>query len=322
MAKKKQSSASKTSTAPSEAPQAEQSAKTASEQKKSQSTASNPVVAGLRPFVHPSGLAAFDTAAAQLVSDDEALAWSTLLPAMIVGSDLMLSRRMRFVTRANLAKMLDKILVRQELFFETKSEAPLIVDAGANIGLATYFFKRIFHNCRIVALEPNPKTAEIFKLNISRNGYADIEFVEAALSDANGAVPFWVSASDSGSSSLVHARAPSDAQVVSVPGVSLRDLLNEPVAFLKLDIVGSEAAVLRDAKEKLALVDQIYCECYPSSKSEGNNLTEVLSVLASAGFHTAVSPSLADEGRRRFRAGTAVKKDRQYTVFARRNGLG
>jgi FkbM family methyltransferase len=313
----RKSSASKTERAPSEAPEAEPSVKSAPEQIKS---VSNPVVAGLRPFLHPSSMDAFDAAAAQLVSDDETLAWSTLLPAMIAGSDLMLSRRMRFVTRATLAKMLDKILVRQELFFETKSEAPLIVDAGANIGLATYFFKRIFHNCRIVALEPNPKTAETFKLNISRNGYTDVEFVEAALSDASGSVPFWVSASDSGSSSLVHARAPSDAQVVSVPGVSLRDLLREPVAFLKLDIVGSEATVLRDAKEKLGLVDQIYCECYPSSK--GNNLTEVLSVLASAGFHTAVGPSLADEGKRRFRAGTAVKKDRQYTVFARRSGLG
>ncbi len=47
------------------------------------------------------------------------------------------------------------ILLRNEYYFETAKDHPVIFDCGANIGLATLFFKWLYPGGEIYAFEPD-----------------------------------------------------------------------------------------------------------------------------------------------------------------------
>lgn len=55
---------------------------------------------------------------------------------------------------------------------------PLIVDAGANIGLATRFFKLSYPHARVIAIEPDAGNIALARVN---NPGPDVEFLEAGV---------------------------------------------------------------------------------------------------------------------------------------------
>lgn len=66
-------------------------------------------------------------------------------------------------------------------------------DIGANIGVYSLWFSRYLDkDSKIYSFEPAPYAAERLKDNISINGIANIEVVEAACSDHSGEVEFFV----------------------------------------------------------------------------------------------------------------------------------
>ena len=46
-------------------------------------------------------------------------------------------------------------------YFEADNDAPVIIDAGAHIGLATLYFKSLYPDARITAIEPYPRSFEL-----------------------------------------------------------------------------------------------------------------------------------------------------------------
>jgi FkbM family methyltransferase len=52
-----------------------------------------------------------------------------------------------------------------EYGFDLPGSATVIVDAGANIGLSTLYFKHIFPEAKVVALEPDPSNFHMLQLN-------------------------------------------------------------------------------------------------------------------------------------------------------------
>lgn len=63
---------------------------------------------------------------------------------------------------------------------------PVIVDAGANIGTATIWFKHRFPEAAIVAIEPDPGTVEILRLNAA--GLEHVYVMPAAIGSEPGCV--------------------------------------------------------------------------------------------------------------------------------------
>jgi FkbM family methyltransferase len=61
-------------------------------------------------------------------------------------------------------------------------EAPLIVDCGANIGLATNFFSRTYPKSRILGIEPDSKNVEQARIN---NYDENVLFLEAAVGNVD-----------------------------------------------------------------------------------------------------------------------------------------
>ena len=268
----------------------------------------------LRQFLHPGVVAAYDAALAATPPDGDP--WPAILPVITTGQDLMLSRRWRFSDRRMLPVLIEEILCHHEYYAPTDAEEPLILDCGANFGLATYYFTRTFSTGQIEAFEPNPTLAELLSQNIVRNGFTNVSLRPVAISDRDGQVPFYVSSHEDAASSLLASRPPDDAEPVLVEAVDIRGLINRPVTLLKMDIEGVEAQVLRHVGGLLRHCESIICETH--AVDGRNTLLDVLNILDAQGFDWAVARSLWDERQERFRFLRTVHKARSYCVFARR----
>ena len=174
-----------------------------------------------------------------------------------------------------------EIFVQNSLAFSANSPAPRIIDCGANIGLASLYYKRLYPGARITAYEPDPALHAVLVDNLRRHNAADVEAVRAAAWTATGSARFRAVGTDSGGLEGLVPGVGGD--VLEVPAIRLRDRLDQPVDLLKLDIEGAEGPVLEDCADRLQQVRAIQMEIHefePGARHTGR----VLDVLAQAGF--------------------------------------
>lgn len=172
------------------------------------------------------------------------------------------------------------IFRRDVLRFRACRDDPRILDLGANVGVASLYFRRLYPRARIEAFEPDPV---IYELLVGNCSTADIEAEtrRTAVWTANGEVSFFSEGSDAGRV------ATAEAAVITVPSVRFRDLLDEPVDFVKMDIEGAEAEVILDAADRLDQVAEMFIE-YHSFSARAQPLSDLLSALRDAGFRVHV----------------------------------
>ncbi len=174
----------------------------------------------------------------------------------------------------------EEIFIHQTLAFDTNARAPRILDCGANVGVASLFFKRRYPQARITAFEADPAIAEICRRNLSVNGAGDVEVVAAAAWTSCGTTEFVCEGSDSGAVASLGVIA---GRTQSVPTVRLRDYLESPVDLLKLDIEGAEVPVLEDCAGALDAVRAMTIDLHefdPAHRHTGR----AFELLANAGF--------------------------------------
>jgi FkbM family methyltransferase len=175
----------------------------------------------------------------------------------------------------------------KEIFFDrvyafpSATPRPLIIDGGANIGLATLFFKRIYPQSRVIAFEADPSIFELLKQNIGSFHLPNVQLVNAALWNSDTSLSF---ISERGASGHI-ATSTDTGDSVPVAAVRLKSSLSlyEKVDFLKLDIEGAEYEVLYDCREELGNVQNLFVE-YHSPASSEQRLSRILEILSDAGF--------------------------------------
>ena len=183
-----------------------------------------------------------------------------------------------------------EIFVRSEYWFDSSSDQPLIFDCGANIGMATLFFKWLYPRSVIHCFEPDRPTFEMLRRNVQANHLTDVHPHNVALSDVVGAVEFFVSASRNGS--LVMSLDPqrttaADYKSTIVDGTKLSAFVNgTPVDLVKLDIEGAEGVVLRDLVESgvIRKVKQFVVEYHHHVDHGKAKFGDFLCLLNEAGF--------------------------------------
>ena len=175
----------------------------------------------------------------------------------------------------------DDIFVRHSLAFETGLPQPRILDCGANIGLASLYFKQQFPNARITAFEADPSLAALCRRNLASNGVDDVEVRDAAIWTSAGTVEFVCEGSDSGA---IAALEPSVTGAnTRVPAERLYDWLNEAVDLLKLDIEGAEVPVLSDCRDRLHNVRAMTIDLHEFNTAR-RQTGALFDLLAGAGF--------------------------------------
>lgn len=121
----------------------------------------------------------------------------------------------------------------------------IIVDVGANIGMASLYFASRFPECVIHAIEPCPKTFECLVENTA--AFPNIKVHNVAISSKGGIADFYVSEAHFGSSLI--ARGNPNEKKISVITLTMDEFMDaqslERVGLLKFDLEGYEAEMMR-----------------------------------------------------------------------------
>ena len=205
-----------------------------------------------------------------------------------------------------------------ELVRSLVHENDTVLDVGANIGYYTLLFARaVGPRGRVFAFEPDPENFALLKNNVESNGYENVALVNAALSDKMGALKLYLCEANRGD----HRIYPSgdDRRAIQIPALAADDYLaglNREIAFVKMDVQGAEAKVLRGMERLLQRTAQcqILFEFWPAGMSRaGDEAEESLARLARHGF----SLKLVDQRRKCLQP---VEADALLRDFTKANG--
>lgn len=171
-------------------------------------------------------------------------------------------------------------IFKNEIYkFVSNKEVPVILDCGANIGLSSIFFKRIYPKAKVISFEPDSFIYKACQENLNAFGFNDIQLVNAAVWKFDGFLNFLSDQSLGGM--IVDVDATSSGN--KVPAVDLNNYLVEEIDFLKMDIEGAELDVLRHCQDNLHLVKNLFVE-YHSDVKKPQELQELLTILSNSGF--------------------------------------
>ncbi|WP_178130886.1 FkbM family methyltransferase [Reyranella sp. CPCC 100927] len=120
-------------------------------------------------------------------------------------------------------------------------QRPVIIDAGANIGISAVFFALTFPTARVVAIEPE---AENFALLVRNTRELGVHCLRAALSSEPGHVTVHDGGEGSWSFRTERAAAPGGIPCLTINDLFAEHLDTDAFPFLvKVDIEGAEADV-------------------------------------------------------------------------------
>jgi FkbM family methyltransferase len=165
----------------------------------------------------------------------------------------------------------EQIFIDLEYDFNVKGTPRVIVDAGANIGLASIYFANKFPDAKIIAIEPEESNLKVLKRNIAP--YENIVPVCGALWHENtriklvdtgiGKWGFMTTAQESAEETY-------GVMVDEVQGVTVDTIMKEQgidhIDILKVDIEGAEREVFGDSSSWLGKVDALIIELHDHMK--------------------------------------------------------
>jgi FkbM family methyltransferase len=122
----------------------------------------------------------------------------------------------------------------------------VVVDVGANIGWNAIRAARLVGPTgRVIAVEPTPDTLDVLRRNVAASGLGNLVVEPVAAGRAPGTAEFYLRGGVSAVNSLYpESRYSRVTGVLKVPVVPLDDLVEGPVALVKIDVEGAELDVL------------------------------------------------------------------------------
>lgn len=193
-------------------------------------------------------------------------------------STIFLNKDFKVVDCCTFLEGIREIFIEEIYAFTTENNYPVIIDCGANIGLSCIYFKRFHPQSKIIAFEPDPQIYEVLKFNLNSFGMSDIQVSNTAIWSEESTLSFFKEGAFSGRIAKI-----GDKNLIEVKTTRLRDLLEEKIDFLKIDIEGAEYPVIKDCQDLLKNVERIFIE-YHSHYQEEQNLHNILAILAQSGF--------------------------------------
>ncbi|HEV7896629.1 MAG TPA: FkbM family methyltransferase [Planosporangium sp.] len=143
-----------------------------------------------------------------------------------------------------------------ELFRYLVGPDATCIDVGANIGIhTTRLAKLVGPRGQVVAVEADEELARRARTNIALNHLTNVTVLHAAASDSGGDTRMLYRPSDPDSNKGRASLLPHpylNGTAVPAPTVALDDVVHQPVALIKIDVEGHEAAVVAGARRIVA----------------------------------------------------------------------
>jgi FkbM family methyltransferase len=159
----------------------------------------------------------------------------------------MLNRHVTIRPGTSDLRCLGKVFVDYEYVIPFETNPKLIVDAGANIGLATLYFSSKFPRTKIIAIEPEQSNYDLLVRNCSgmtnvTTWHAAVWNTDASLQIANPDAEKWAFTVTPGRSNGCGIKALTVPQILAQSG-------HDTIDILKLDIEGAERELFQDGCE-------------------------------------------------------------------------
>ena len=164
-------------------------------------------------------------------------------------------------------KIFEQIFVSQDYALPIKISPNFIIDGGANIGLASVFFRKKYPNATILAIEPEKTNCDILRKNLKF--YNQIKIIEAGLWPRNGFLLTKDKQVEHAAFQTIECKEKPDQNDGVIKAITLSSILEEfnypDVDILKLDIEGAEREVFSDYKDWLHKVNLLIVELHGES---------------------------------------------------------
>ncbi len=181
-----------------------------------------------------------------------------------------------------------EIFIERSYDITLTNSRPVIIDCGSNMGMSIVFFKKRYPSAHIIGFEPDPETFQCLANNVSRN-FKDVTVHNLALSDQSG----WITLSGESDRDNSTIKTTVRGMLENVPTSShqvragrLSEFLTGKIDLLKLDVEGSEGAILSDliVSGKLSLVERMVVEHHNLPGDAQHHLPSFLKTLEDQGF--------------------------------------
>jgi len=166
-----------------------------------------------------------------------------------------------------------EIFYEENYKFKVTNISPVIYDCGSNVGLSVLYFKNLFPESIIKAFEADPAIIKYLRKNIEFNHLSEVEIIDKAVWTNNDGIELQQEGADGASIFR-------DGNKIKIDSVRLRDLIQkeEKINFLKMDIEGAEFEVIKDCRDQLYKVDNLFIEYHSFTKMD-QQLDELLLIL-------------------------------------------
>ncbi len=216
------------------------------------------------------------------------LAWSRLSPLFTMQMDGYRLRLYPSNATMNLWVTRGTRVHGLELFRDYCRRGDVVVDVGANIGeVSIVMSQEAGPRGRVFAFEPSPRIFGYLRGNLALNGCTNVTAYNLALGTAAGTVLM----SDDRRDDMNHLVAEGGTPVeCSTLDWALAG--SGPVALIKIDVEGTELAVLKGALETLARTACVNCEMWETHfRRYGHGMGDLIAFLQQLGFSTFVLAS-------------------------------
>lgn len=178
---------------------------------------------------------------------------------------------------ASMLSQVKEIFKEQQYAVSDMLIKPLVIDAGANIGLASLYFSKAWPQANIYAYEADPYVFGILSENVKRNCVENINLINAAVWSYDGDVEFNATGTDAG-----HVAEGSGEKVKAID-FNIELARFDTIDLLKMDIEGGENVVFPHIQGHLSRVRNLILE-YHSTSGQPQQLGKVLSIIEKSGF--------------------------------------